>query len=502
MTFKPWSLTSDVLTERTFAPGQSIGVSRWLLLGRCHEQGDWEFLFGSPGTYEIGFPTQGEATVKISVEEPRRHIDRAAMEMIDVPAAMVLLGETLDAEPGVSTLTMLCKRVSESVYAPYAALGIATYLGKTMGYRQGFHQYMPHLEFIVGGHRHSPVREEAVYLMAKGYAHRGQPEEVAKCVQLLEEDYPSGRYLPVAKRSLSTYVHTRTRPRENVLGTGKTRTAELKIVGVERIPRGPRETYRAYWEGFAAHRLGESLGYLHDDYMGSVGTKAAKKERLEAESRRRRIESVRLEIMGCRSIDSYVWPATSVADRRSWSGQMCLLSAHITLRKSILNTGEQLVDELLLDTVLSKSSGRWVILSERARPTPRALRAEALAHKLFTSLSTSFERVTVSEGTSRISLYERVRSHVAHGTKDTKLSWRTLGVRMIGPPAYGAELLGEVTLRRGGNTDEVTGLTRYSVTFVMTLAQDALHLKETICERVAASPARDGVEGVRSPFTI
>jgi hypothetical protein len=123
-------------------PGAKETREYWLLLGTPVERSEGypkklDFLFGTPGKYQIGLAQYQDQNARVDVEviAPTSREDLAACNMVSVSAAKLFLHSAdpqtfrsafIDVvKEGSGAIQAICDNFSSSTYAPYAALAMA-----------------------------------------------------------------------------------------------------------------------------------------------------------------------------------------------------------------------------------------------------------------------------------------------------------------------------------------------------------------------------------------
>ncbi len=179
-------------------PQQVHEHRRWLLLAQRDGNSQWDFLFDKPGTYHISMNADGKDAVQIIVKDLTLKADQQALKFFSRDAAQLFLGEEMGAKATRSLLEKIFSKYPKSLYAPYAALGLANHeWQKQSGFDLDFRSFTKYLDFIINKYsQNRPLFEEALFMTAQALVfQKGGQEKALEYFSILQREFPSSRYI-------------------------------------------------------------------------------------------------------------------------------------------------------------------------------------------------------------------------------------------------------------------------------------------------------------------
>ncbi len=184
-------------------PGGKYRQRLWVLLGRkVGAGGPWEFIFATPGHYEVVLSRAPKQPLRVHISRPKTDEDKTASALFSEPAAKMFLGENYRtiAKVGQEALQDIFRNHAKSTYAPYAAMGMAKYLlrrTKVSARNADFPAFKNYLERIIEKHPKHVLHAEALYRLARAYLHQDNGRTKARELGLrLRKEHPDNPILP------------------------------------------------------------------------------------------------------------------------------------------------------------------------------------------------------------------------------------------------------------------------------------------------------------------
>ncbi len=395
-------------------PGAKETREYWLLLGTPVQRSEGypkklEFLFGTPGKYQIGLAQYQDQNARVDVEviAPTSREDLAACNMVSVSAAKLFLHSAdpqtfrsafIDVvKEGSGAIQAICDHFSSSTYAPYAALAMAD---------------------ITRGTNNPPANNQP----AKGKV---------------------------------------------VLSVSKLKPATLKMDGFDNIPAAPRAILESYWKALAELRLNDAEMHLHSEFTGYLGGRQDWRTSWEDIRDDTQIDVIEVVVARANMVTSYSVSPERNAKATMWTGELCVVESQYRWSITDRVSGEKTIVPPLpaVKMVLIKEGKAWKILNEYMEPTRNQI-AGRLVQDLSLLLNRSLTTVRMQSDNDSVLVVDKIRAILPSISKEIKLVWQGSRVEMTGENYDQPVLWGDIL--KGDDTNEEKTQKRFSCIKVIT----------------------------------
>ncbi len=244
--------------------------------------------------------------------------------------------------------------------------------------------------------------------------------------------------------------------------------ARLTLLGLEKVPDGPRQAFEAYWRAFAEAKIDDAVACLHGDFLGDEGGKLDRRMRLDRAWRGSRIKAIAIEVEHAQPAKTHTRPRSFRAPEKTWTGDLCVIRSRATT--TIENLGTKARDSrksLPTQTVLRKDAdGKWRILGEHVES--RNLKAALLGTDLNAALKASLEKTRLWDGAQELSALDALRAQLPKGHGPALFSWEPVGVLMAGELRDEPQIKGRLTAEPiAGKAGEPPAVFEITISMVM-----------------------------------
>lgn len=490
--------TSDTAFGSWVEPGARETRECWLLLGASSGGSGspkWEFLFDTPGKYQIVFPQFQNASLDVEVTAPASPEDAAACKKFSVSAASLFLGETTKdvVKEGSSDLKAICQHFAGSRYAPYAAWAMAETMWRTEGgSKVNMDEYKRYLDLIIERKLEHKMKDEALFLLARGYAfQKGKKQEIVKIMDRLSKEHPAS---PCIKKMESSFgpiftLGTNLPSAKAAPIVSQLKPATLQVDGADKIPVEPRAILESYWKALAELRLNDAEKYLHSDFMGSQDGRRVWRLHWEASWTRIQLDAMQVAVTRADSVASFALPESLMAKGKVWTGEVCVVASQSRYSMTDRASGTKMIarPNQPAITALMKEGDAWKILSDYTEPTRNEI-AGRLAQELSASFTRSLTTVRMRSGDDTVLVVDKIRAIIPNINKESNLVWRKAGFEMTGENYDQPVFSGEI--REGNEKNEEMAQTSISRVKIMTklLGDELVLVGVEVDPAKAASP--------------
>jgi hypothetical protein len=321
-----------------------------------------EFLFSSPGKYNISFSERKDCRVTFAVKAPELQQDVLAERSFTISMAQMLLGEEFGAAQGGRVQKEMMESLQKhpsSYLSGYFSLGLADYQRKLtpspFNIDEG--EYVGLLQNALAMDAGHFVREMALFRKSHlaFYQKDGRPRAL-EIASLLASEIPDSMYLKLLKEmnggTLDHVAEVNKRiifPKATLVGHSFDLIGDIDV----------RDAFEDYWTAFCTSDQERIRPLLHDSYHGSDGSKSNRVNRIPSRISNNVFDKIQITVLKSESVKQ-VKPLYLSSD--GWSGTIQIIEFELGGIISANAAEPELKSRVR--TVMIKEEDSWLVASD------------------------------------------------------------------------------------------------------------------------------------------